>query len=118
MTRLAVLIALFPVMALAAPPPETDLNSSLHWWFERQHSIHGAWCCDLSDGHLLDDQDWRAVGAGYEVRIAGVWFPVAESAMRDPSGGENPTGHAIVWYTIPPRGGAPTIYCFAPGTLY
>lgn len=71
----------------------------------------GAWCCNVADGHALDDADRRAAGASYEVRIAGTWHPVANDALRDPVGGANPTGHAIVWYV----GDPPHIYCFAPG---
>ena len=96
----------------AAPPPGTDLDGPMHAWFERQHSVAGAWCCDLSDGYLLDADDWRAVGSRYEVRINGAWLPVPPDAIRDPVGGPNPTGKAIVWRS---HGDPPHIYCFSPG---
>jgi len=97
----------------AAPPPSTDLNSPMHAWFERQHSVAGQWCCDIADGHILSESDWRASGGGFEVRINGRWVPVPSHALRDPAGGPNPTGNAIVWYSV--SGDLPTIFCFAPG---
>lgn len=119
MKRLAILL-LLTTPALAAPPPGTDLNSPLHHWFHDQHSIKGLWCCDVSDGHILSDEDWRMKlipagesDSGYEVRINNEWVPVPQSAMRDPNGGPNPTGHAIAWYLVNEYGA--TIYCFAPG---
>jgi hypothetical protein len=103
-------------VAFAAPPPGTDLSSPLHYWFERQHSVIGAWCCDLSDGHILSDDDWRSNGKNYEVHINGTWYTVQDSALRDPSGGPNPTGKAIAWYTV--VDGMVHLYCFAPGVEY
>src|SRR5579872_4149200 len=85
--------------AMGAPPPGTDLNSPTHKWFEAQHSVTGAWCCDLSDGHVLEDTEWRQGSVGYEVKISGIWQRVPDTAARDPHGGPNPTGKAIVWYT-------------------
>jgi hypothetical protein len=97
----------------AEPPPGTDLNGELHHWFERQHSVGGAWCCTIADGHILDDDDWRTARNGYEVRVRGAWLPVPNDALRDPSGGDNPTGKAVVWYSR--FGEPPRIYCFCPG---
>ena len=106
----AAILALLSDAALGAPPPNAD--PVLHQWFETQHSAGGAWCCDVSDGHILDDGDWRADGIGYAVRISGAWWPVPSDALRDPKGGPNPTGHAIVWFV---NAEVPHIYCFAPG---
>lgn len=106
--------------ALAAPPPGTDLGSATHKWFEKQHNVRGELCCDVSDGHILDEKDVRMKDGAYEVRIDGVWFRVGPSEMRDAvRGGPNPTGHPIVWYTrtITPLPGW-VISCFAPGTLF
>jgi hypothetical protein len=96
---------------LAAPPPGAD--PVRHAWFERQHSVSGAWCCNIADGHLLGDSDWKLVGDDYVVRIVGVWHKVPPSALRDPRGGPNPTGRAIVWYS--PWSGGVVIWCFSPG---
>ncbi len=97
----------------AKPPPGADLGGDLHMWFERQHSTSGSWCCDIADGHILGDDDWRTAGASYEVRINGRWLAVPNDALRDPAGGPNPTGKAVVWYS--PFGVPPKIYCFCPG---
>jgi hypothetical protein len=86
-----------------------------HSWFDRQHSIVGTWCCSLSDGHILEDDDWRATDGHYTARIQGVWYPIPDDALRDPAGGPNPTGKAIVWYLI--IGPHVNVFCFAPGTM-
>jgi hypothetical protein len=103
-------------MAWGAPPPDADLGGPLHAWFERQHNVRGGWCCDLADGHVLSDDDWRQSGDRYEVRVTDAWLPVPSEALRDTVGGPNPTGHAIVWFTANEFG--VRIYCFAPGTEY
>ncbi len=118
MTRLGRLILatlglLLPCETRAAPPPDAD--PTLHTWFEQQHSVIGQSCCGNGDGHILADDEWRAAGSGYEVRINGAWIRVPPGAQRDPAGGPNPTGHAIVWYRQ--YGEHLTVYCFAPGTL-
>src|ERR1700742_5103664 len=81
----------------AAPPPDIDLNSPVHAWFEHQHSVIGNWCCNVADGHILSASDWRISGGRYEVRIDQTWYDVPPTSLRDPSGGPNPTGQAIVW---------------------
>lgn len=108
----ALIAALFSLYLVAAPAG-ADLNGPVHAWFEAQHSISGAWCCNLSDGHLLEDTDWRQDGKGYQVHIEGEWLAIPDTALRDPRGGPNPTGKAIVWYTTGVYG--THIYCFAPG---
>lgn len=102
--------------AYANPPPGTDLTSPRHVWFEHQYSKTGAWCCNVADGHLLDDKDWRHGAAGYEARINGKWEPIPDNSLRDPAGGPNDTGHAVVWYRINEYG--LKIWCFCPGYEY
>jgi hypothetical protein len=114
MTRTIIAFALIPFVAIAAPPPDAD--PALHDWFDGQHSVTGAWCCLLSDGHILDDSAWRQSGDGYEIRIDGAWVRVPPNAARDPKGGPNPTGAAVAWWII--RADGPHVYCFAPGALY
>jgi hypothetical protein len=80
--------------------------------------VAGAWCCDVADGHLLGDDEWRMTLLGYQVRINGRWLRVPDDALRDPAGGPNPAGHAIVWYTVDVADGAVRLYCFAPGWEY
>jgi hypothetical protein len=103
-------------LACAAPPPGADLDSPLHEWFETQHSVAGAWCCDVADGFILADTDWHQAGDHYEVRIDGQWHPIPPDALRDPHGGPNPTGAAIVWYRE--SGTDVRIFCFTPGFGY
>jgi hypothetical protein len=98
---------------VSAPPPDADLSGPLHAWFDRQHNVRGGWCCQLADGHILEGDDWRIVGAQYEVRIAGRWHRISDDKLRDPAGGPNPTGKAVVWYVV--VGEVVAIYCFAPG---
>ena len=106
--RFAFLLA-FIASARADPPPGIALDPALHAWFERQHSVTGAWCCDEGDGHILRDDEWRTAGNHFEISMNGEWRSVPGSAMRDPVGGPNPMGAAIAWY----RGDH--LYCFAPG---
>lgn len=108
---------LLSTSALAAPPPGTDTNSQLHAWFERQYSVNGALCCSEADGHIISDDDWRATGRSYDVKINDQWWSVPEHALRNLEGGPNPTGNPIVWYTSN-ADGSPNIYCFAPGYEY
>jgi hypothetical protein len=115
----SVIAAVATSVALALPPPGTDLNSPVHFWFEKQYNLRGERCCDVSDGHILEDKDVRTRAGGYEVQIEGKWYPIRPEVMRDPvRGGANPTGHPIVWYTrtITIKPGL-VISCFAPGTL-
>jgi hypothetical protein len=116
--RTLTLLLLTTTAAAAAPPPGADLDSPLHHWFDRQYSVNGQWCCNVSDGHFIADSEWKAGEHGFQVRIGNVWRDVPPEALRDPTrGGPNPTGRAIVWYT-PGATGDYTIYCFAPGTMF
>jgi hypothetical protein len=98
---------------LAVPPPAADLNGPLHAWFDHQHSVTGSWCCKLADGYILADGDWRISGDHYEVWINNIWLSVPPTSLRDPLGGPNLTGHAVVWWTQ--VGHETVILCFAPG---
>jgi hypothetical protein len=117
--RDAIVIICFAILLViarpcaAAPPPGTDPSGKLHQWFEHQHSIIGAWCCNVADGHILAQSEWRTSMDHYDVWIAGLWRQVPSSALRDPSGGPNPTGRAVVWWTL--AGSEIVILCFAPG---
>jgi len=106
-------LLLLPLSAYGASP---DYDSPLHPWIAVQHSITGAWCCNISDGYLLEDEEWRANGSVYQVMIDGKWMDIPADALRDPNGGPNPTGKAIVWYVK--MNHAVHIFCFAPGTQW
>lgn len=105
---------LITLPCFAAPPSDAGPDGSLHVWFEHQHSITGAWCCNLADGHVIAESDWRTSDGHYEVKIEGNWHMVPASALRDPLGGPNPTGHAVVWWKQ--VGSDTVILCFAPGS--
>ena len=62
---------------------------------------------------IKDKKHWTKTANGYQVNILGGWKNVPPGAIRNPRGGPNPTGHAIVWYLD--YGGDLVIYCFAPG---
>lgn len=99
--------------AYPAPPPGLAPNPELHAWFERQHNVSGAWCCDISDGHILNDEEWRMTGDHYEALILGRWYPIQPDQLRRDMNDPNPTGSAVVWYLVIEMG--VTIFCFAPG---
>jgi hypothetical protein len=101
--NLSIAFLLIAAPSLAAPPPDADLSSPFHTWFEHQHSVTGDWCCSLADGH-------------YEVWINRAWHTVPATALRDPHGGPNPTGRAIVWWSQ--VGDEIVIRCFAPGSEF
>jgi hypothetical protein len=112
------LAALFD-SASPAPPPGTDLTSPVSRWFAKQRSVNGLVCCDVSDGHILSDDDWESRGGVYRVRINDQWLNVPDYALRDSvTGGPNPTGHAVVWFVGSESNGGAYITCFAPGTEY
>jgi hypothetical protein len=107
------ILLLLMSFAQAAPPPGAP--GEYHEWFEKQRSIGSMPCCSVADGHILNEDEWRATGSGYEVRINDEWIPVPATAMRDiVIGGANPTGHAVVWYLITSTKDV-RIYCFAQG---
>lgn len=113
----AVVVFLLSSNTFADPPPG-PIDPALHAWFERQKNMNGDTCCDLSDGHIISDDDVRIVNGHYEINIEGSWYSFMDYAMRgnalnDP----NPTGHPIVWYrNMGGFDGGIVIYCFAPGT--
>ena len=115
-----VAVGLLASAALARPPPGGP--TPFAQWFHDQHSVPpegqeaGIWCCDIADGHLLDDSEWRISGDHYEVLIQGEWHAIHPYQMVDPRGGPNPTGKAVVWYNlVGSYEGGLQIYCFTPG---
>lgn len=79
-------------------------------WFKDQRSPHGVPCCDIADGHPVQE-DIR--GDAYWVFFEGEWRQVPKEAVID--GAKNPNGEAIVWYV---KQGENVYYirCFVPGS--
>ena len=80
-----------------------------HAWFEHQRNSAGKPCCEIADGHRVDDADWKSDGAGhYQVRLDGKWIPVPDAAVINPH--DRPIDYAVVWIW---HG---EILCFMPGS--
>jgi hypothetical protein len=77
-------------------------------WFKGVKSPTGIPCCDIADGHPTD-YDMRE--NRYWVPINGQWIAVPPEAVVHDEG--NPTGDAVVWYTV--YNGTAYIRCFVPG---
>lgn len=79
-------------------------------WFKSVRSPAGIPCCDIADGHRTT---WRGdKDGGYEVPIADRWIPIPPETVIHDAG--NPTGDAIVWYSVYPTGEI-HVRCFVPG---
>jgi len=86
----------------------SNVPDNVRAWFKAMKSPQGVPCCDIADGHRTD-YDMRE--DKYWVPINGKWVPVPPDAvLKDTS---NPTGDAVVWYTI--FNGTAYIRCFVPG---
>ena len=56
---LALLALALTIVNCAARAGGDWADSPLHHWFVGQHSVSGKWCCNVADGHILDNKDWR-----------------------------------------------------------
>lgn len=109
--RLATAIALLTLLepCWAAPPPpgseDAEILGAFAQWIRVQHGVDGRWCCDISDGRPLHDDEIRRNGDAIEVFVSrahwftapepGVWMTVPVSArIHTP----NPVGIPIVWF--------------------
>ena len=80
-------------------------------WFSSLRNQKGEVCCDVADGHQIEDPSWRITGEGYAVKIDALgWRPISPDSVV---AGTNRMGYAIVW--IWPVNSL-TIRCFMPGT--
>jgi hypothetical protein len=107
----ATALALFSTPALALPPAGIYLEDAEHLWWEcHLHPVTKRGCCRASDGHVLSDNEWRAVEkAGgtrvYQVHVGTRWFDVpAQVVINDVGhcGAEpNPVNRPLAkaWYT-------------------
>ena len=82
-SRLLAALLLVAVSAHASPPPGTDLSSPEHAWWECHHDpADGKVCCNVADGHVLKDDDWKIGPDGhYKIRVETSWFDVPQSKV-------------------------------------
>ena len=101
---------------LSLPSHARDLtgqyaNSPNKEWFASQHNNRNVSCCEVADGHHLDDTNWKADQNGdYWVKdkeLGPDWVKVPDYAIINPK--DRPVDYAVVWI----YGG--TIYCFMAG---
>lgn len=101
-------------------------------WFAAQrvppgNSNAGMSCCDHSDGHILEEDQWRIADQHYQFKFGDQWITIEDSRVLpydganpgDPNAAGNPIGKPVVWYLTFFEGGGQSmrIYCFKPGTL-
>jgi hypothetical protein len=78
----AIFLAVLSTPALALPPGGVYPNEAEHLWWEcHVQPITKIGCCRASDGHVLRDDEWRAIeslhgGRHYQVRVGAKWFDV------------------------------------------
>lgn len=101
---------------LTMPVTARDLDgryaaSPLKPWFDGLKSEGGGLCCSMSDGYVVEDPDWEAVGDHYRVKIENEWVDVPdENVIKEP----NLSGKTMVWpYMTHPN----KVRCFLPGSL-
>jgi hypothetical protein len=126
-------ILLLATPAIAKPPPGTDLKSAEHMWWEcHVQPVTKVVCCRESDGHVLNDDEWRAIERPdgtrhYQVRVDHRWYDVPPQVVvndvrncgPEPDRAKRPM--AKIWYA--PIWQIDTItkidiYCFMGGTMY
>lgn len=84
-------------------------NSPNHDWFASQKNQNGTSCCDVADGHRVEDADWKSDSDGhYWVRLEEKWVIVPDQAVINPK--HRPVDYAVVWIY---NG---VIFCFMVGT--
>lgn len=85
-------------------------NSPDQAWYSAQFNKVGQWCCDKADGHAYFG-DYQLLEDG-SVKLSDQHVIPAYMVLQ----GNNPTGHAVWWYTTR-LDGTKLDYCFAPGPM-
>lgn len=100
-------------------------------WFAAQlvppgNDNAGLSCCNHSDGHVLEEDDWRIAEGHYQFRFGNGWVAIEDSRVlpydganpSNPDAQGNPLGKPVVWYLTHYEGGqvTPSVYCFKAGT--
>ena len=109
-------------VALAKGGPREGNDPAVTLWFKTQHNMDGGWCCELADGHRLEQGDVRFDAAinKWFVRLPDQsWRMIQDWQLRHPEGGANPVGHPVLWYNLKTENGSPyyQIWCFDPNVL-
>jgi len=107
------LLACLALALFGSPADAHDPDGAWNWWFVLQRNTLGTSCCNGSDAHFLNDDDWRISGKRYQVRISGQWLDVQDWQLLKPAQ-PNPTGKAIIWYGDPKHEPGFYIRCFTP----
>lgn len=95
------------ILCALAVPASARYDGPSDPWFATLRNSNGFPCCDGSDGHRIEDVDWRHNPDGtYSVRINGDWQPInPELIVKE----RNRKGYAVLWTF---SGG---MTCFMPG---
>ncbi|MGH7152941.1 MAG: hypothetical protein ACREF3_03350 [Acetobacteraceae bacterium] len=133
MKSVVILLAALSTPALALPPTGLYPGDAEHaWWECHVQPATRLVCCRESEGHVLRDNEWRAMERPggvrvYQVHVGTRWFDVPVQAVINDirnCGPEPNAQHrwmAKVWYApIRDAGGIVDlkIYCFIAGTMY
>ncbi len=108
----------------AQATPSDGGHGAYHEWFAKQmvpdETTRG--CCAESDGHVLEEEDWKIIDGEYTVRTGpdGAWTVFPNTGAGKPKNtilgfNSNPTGKPVAWWTY--LNGKAVARCFAPGTL-
>ena len=99
------------VLVLFLTWPISALPSEIGDWFKEQR-VPGTniSCCDISDGRILEQDEWDLIDGKYIVYPNGVRLEVPDERILH--GSANPTGKAVAFI----RNGR--VLCFVPGALF
>ncbi len=128
---LIVVLALVPAHAKELYPGQfADVPAAVGEWFKSQAipGTHSA-CCDSANGTMADEDfrgNKRWTKFTYVHFVNGAWVEAASDWMEVPNatiirdGKPNPTGGAVVWYTIytERQGEVLKIRCYKPANEY
>lgn len=111
-TCIVILMMMRGAQAHLAQADAEGVSPEVHRWIMSLRSTGGAWCCDLSDTHILREHEWRAGPGGYEVLHveSGTWMPVPAGAIVI---AQNRMGKALAWFGQ--DGAGWRVRCFLPG---
>lgn len=128
----AILLVLIAWAWAANATPADGGHGIYHEWFAKQMvpnenlgTPNQVSCCAESDGHILEDDDWKISGGEYRVRTgknddgSERWTVFSNTGVGKPGNtildyNNNPTGKPVAWWTH--LQGVPVPRCFAPGT--